>query len=168
MTRRVNPLLQLMPRCGMLPGVKTRSITRYGSRKLYDSEARRYVSLDELAKLVGDGARLQVTDKQSGQDVTAQTLALVVYEQARQGAMVTTEVLHDVIRSGVGQLQVKVDAKVHAAVDRVTPLLKAREEVGRLRAGLAEVERALKGIAGEGKGRSRRSARGIGRKRKKN
>ena len=129
----------------------TRQITRYGSRKLYDTQARRYVSLDELARHVREGEHLKVTDKKTGQDVTAQTLALVVYEQARQGAAVTTEALHDVIRTGIGQFQHRVDELVHAGVDRMKPLLRAREEMQRLRAGMKEIERSLKEIGGSGK-----------------
>ena len=127
----------------------TRTITRYGSRKLYDTSDRRYVSLDDLAAHIRAGEHLRVTDKATGQDVTAQTLALVVYEQARAGAeVVTSELLHDVIRSGVGQLKNNVDRLVHASVDRVKPLLRAREEMQRLRAGMAGIEKTLREIAG--------------------
>lgn len=150
-----------MPHCGILPAVTTRLITRYGSRKLYDTHARRYVSLDALAKHVRDGEHLRVVDKRTGQDVTAQTLALVVYEQARQGEpLVTSELLHDVIRSGVGQIQEKVDQLVTAGVDRVRPLLRAREEMERLRAGMKDVERALRELAGGTKNKSRRPVPG--------
>lgn len=137
-----------MPQCGILPAM-TRTITRYGSRKLYDTSDRRYVSLDDLAAHIRAGEHLRVTDKATGQDVTAQTLALVVYEQARAGAeVVTSELLHDVIRSGVGQLKNNVDRLVHASVDRVKPLLRAREEMQRLRAGMAGIEKTLREIAG--------------------
>jgi polyhydroxyalkanoate synthesis repressor PhaR len=139
--------------------VNTRHITRYGSRKLYDSSARQYVSLDDLARHVRAGEHLRVTDKKTGHDVTAQTLALVLYEQARQGEqLLTSELLHDVIRSGIGQLQEKVDEIVTAGVDRVKPLLHAREEMERLRAGMAGIERSLREFAKETTGRSRRPA----------
>jgi polyhydroxyalkanoate synthesis repressor PhaR len=152
----------------MFPAVTTRLITRYGSRKLYDTSARRYVSLDDLAQHVRAGEHLQVTDKKSGADVTAQTLALVVYEQARLGEqLVTSELLHDVIRSGIGQVQDRVEAIVHAGVDRVKPLLRAREELERLRAGMAGIERSLKEFAKEQNGGSRRSVLGARQGRKK-
>lgn len=149
------------------PAVTTRQITRYGSRKLYDTHARRYVSLDDLARHVRDGEHLRVTDKQTGQDVTAQTLALVVYEQARQGAAVTSEVLHDVIRSGIGQLQTRVDEIVHAGVDRMKPLLRAREEMERLRAGMKEIERSLREFGGGAKPKGKRTAATAGQKQAK-
>ena len=126
-----------------------RPITRYGSRKLYDTLERRYVSLEDLARHVRAGEHLRVTDKKTGQDVTAQTLALVVYEQARAGAgVVTSELLHDVIRSGVGQLTERVDRLMQTGVDKVRPLLRAREEMQKLRAGMAGIERTLRELAG--------------------
>jgi polyhydroxyalkanoate synthesis repressor PhaR len=158
--------LRAMPRCGMLHVGMTRLITRYGSRKLYDTQARRYVSLEDLAAHVRAGEHLRVTDKATGQDVTAQTLALVVYEQARAGAeVITSELLHDVIRSGVGQLQQKVDHLVHAGVDRVKPLQRAREEMQRLRAGIAGIEKTLREIAGAPRPAKRH--KGAGRKKRK-
>ena len=136
----------------------TRTITRYGSRKLYDTHDRRYVSLDDLAVHVRAGEHLRVTDKATGLDVTAQTLALVVYEQARAGAeVITSELLHDVIRSGVGQLQQKVDHLVHAGVDRMKPIQRAREEMQRLRAGIAGIEKTLRELAGTPRAASKRN-----------
>jgi polyhydroxyalkanoate synthesis repressor PhaR len=145
--------------------VTTRLITRYGSRKLYDTQARRYVSLDALARHVRSGDHLRVVDKRSGADVTAQTLALVVYERAREGEqLVTSELLHDVIRSGVGQLTEKVDQLLHAGVDRVKPLLRAREEMERLRDGIAKIEKSLREFARETNGGARRAAPGARRR----
>jgi len=141
--------------------VTTRLITRYGSRKLYDTSARRYVSLEELARHVRGGEHLRVTDKATGQDVTAQTLALVLYEQARAGAgLVTSEMLHDVIRSGVGQLTDTVDRLVQAGAERVKPLQLARKEMQRLRQGMAGIERTLRELAGTSATGARRSALG--------
>jgi polyhydroxyalkanoate synthesis repressor PhaR len=144
------------------PAVTMRPITRYGSRKLYDTHERRYVSLEDLARHVRAGEHLRVTDKRTGQDVTAQTLALVVYEQARAGAgVVTSELLHDVIRSGVGQLTEKVEQLVQTGVDRVRPLQRAREEMQKLRAGMAGIERTLRDLAtGDAAKPARRTPRG--------
>ena len=161
MTQRGNFSLRIMPHRGSFPAVTTRLITRYGSRKLYDTQARRYVSLEALARHVRSGDHLRVVDKSTGHDVTAQTLALVVCQQARRGEpLVTSELLHDVIRSGIGPLPEKVDEIAHAGVDRVRPLLRAREEMERLRAGMAGIERTLRELAGTAKSGSRRSALG--------
>ena len=80
-----------------------RLIRRYGggSRKLYDTGASRYVSLDELAALVRAGQELRVVDSATGEDVTGQVLAQVIYEGEKQGIrFLSPALLHDVIRRG--------------------------------------------------------------------
>jgi polyhydroxyalkanoate synthesis repressor PhaR len=130
-----------------------RLVKRYGggSRKLYDTEESRYVSLEEIAGWVRDGQHLRVVDSKTGEDETAQTLAQVIYEGERKGiSLVPTEILHEVIRRGerafqrrVGQLQEGVDRLVRAGVDKVKPLQEARVEMASLRDRLEQLERSL-------------------------
>jgi polyhydroxyalkanoate synthesis repressor PhaR len=148
-----------------------RLIKRYGggSRKLYDTEESRYVSLDEIAEWVRAGQQLKVVDSKTGENVTAQTLAQAIYEGERRGvSLVPTELLHEVIRRGerafqrsVEQFQDRVDQLVRAGVDRVKPLQEAREEMASLRARLEQLERSLAALEGNGGrgGRSSRSSR---------
>ena len=68
-----------------------RHIRRYGSRKLYDTEESRYVSLDEVGELVRQGQEVEVVDTQSGDDVTAQTLAQVILEESKGGMLADLE-----------------------------------------------------------------------------
>ncbi|MDH5283066.1 MAG: polyhydroxyalkanoate synthesis regulator DNA-binding domain-containing protein, partial [Gemmatimonadota bacterium] len=51
-----------------------RQIKRYGggSRKLYDTEESRYVSLDEIAAWIRSGQELRIQDSATGDDGTAQ------------------------------------------------------------------------------------------------
>jgi polyhydroxyalkanoate synthesis repressor PhaR len=131
-----------------------RLIKRYGggSRKLYDTEESRYVSLDEIAQWVRKGQQLQVVDSKTGDDVTAQTLAQVIYEGEKRGiSFLPTELLHDVIRlgerafsSGVEQIQSGVDRLMRASVDHLTPVKRAREEMDFLRERLDELDRSIK------------------------
>ena len=62
-----------------------RLIKRYGSRKLYDTEDSRYVSLEELAGWIRDGQQLQVIDNKSGDDATAAVLTQIISEEGRKG-----------------------------------------------------------------------------------
>ncbi|HWQ83068.1 MAG TPA: polyhydroxyalkanoate synthesis regulator DNA-binding domain-containing protein [Anaerolineales bacterium] len=55
-------------------------IKRYPNRKLYDTVARRYITLEEIAKLVQGGEDVKVIDHASGMDLTELTLSQVVYE----------------------------------------------------------------------------------------
>ena len=55
-----------------------RLIKRYESRKLYDTEESRYVSLDEIAAFVRLGQEVRVVDNATSEDVTGQTLAQII------------------------------------------------------------------------------------------
>ncbi len=58
-------------------------IKRYSNRKLYDTQAKQYVTLDRLAGLVRQGVDLSVIDHASGQDITVLTLAQIIVEQEK-------------------------------------------------------------------------------------
>ena len=78
-----------------------RLVKRYGSRKLYDTTASRYVALDELAAAIRAGEHVQVVDNDSGEDVTAAVLTQILSEEGRRGAgPLSTHFLHDLIRIG--------------------------------------------------------------------
>jgi polyhydroxyalkanoate synthesis repressor PhaR len=79
----------------------SRIIKRYENRKLYDTEDRRYVSLDDIAGLVRRGVDVQVMDNATGDDITTQTLTQVIFEEGKKGRNpLSKDVLHDVIRFG--------------------------------------------------------------------
>jgi len=80
-----------------------RTIKRYGNRKLYDASARRYVTLQELARLVAKGQDVHVLDQRSGEDLTNLTLAQALLESVRQGASrIPRQVLTRLIRIAAG------------------------------------------------------------------
>lgn len=128
-----------------------RLIKRYESRKLYDTEESRYVSLDEIAGWVRAGQEVKVVDNASSDDVTAQTLTQIILEEGRDGSLrIPTEVLRDLVRfgeraltSGVEHVQQSMDRVVRASFDRLGPVRQAREEMTRLRTRLEELEESL-------------------------
>ncbi len=128
-----------------------RLVKRYGSRKLYDTEESRYVSLDEMAGWIREGQQIKVVDNTTSEDVTAATLIQIISEQGRRNSsFLPKDVLHELIRrgeevvqTGVGQLQSGVDLLLRASVDRIGPVKKIREETSRLRDRLDELETAL-------------------------
>jgi polyhydroxyalkanoate synthesis repressor PhaR len=80
-----------------------RTIRRYGNRKLYDPGARRYVTLQQLTRLVAGGEDVQVLDQKSGEDLTNLTLAQALLESVRQGASrIPRQVLTRLIRIAAG------------------------------------------------------------------
>lgn len=78
-----------------------RLIKRYPNRKLYDTEARRYVTLEGVAGLIRGGHEVQVVDHASGEDLTSVTLTQVIVEleKGRSGS-VPQAVLTGLIRAG--------------------------------------------------------------------
>jgi polyhydroxyalkanoate synthesis repressor PhaR len=80
-----------------------RSIRRYGNRKLYDPASRRYVTLEDLARIVADGREVEVVDQKTGEDLTSLTLAQVLLEGVKQGASrIPRQVLSRLIRIAAG------------------------------------------------------------------
>jgi polyhydroxyalkanoate synthesis repressor PhaR len=78
-------------------------IKRYENRKLYDPEGRRYVTLGDLGRLVGEGAEIKVVDQKSGEDLTALVLAQVIQDGIKEKtARIPGQVLARLIRFGLG------------------------------------------------------------------
>ena len=74
-------------------------IKRYENRKLYDPDARKYVTLQDLARLVADGAEIRVVDQKTGEDLTTLVLAQVVLEGIKERtAEIPRHVLSRLIR----------------------------------------------------------------------
>ncbi len=140
-----------------------RLVKRYGggSRKLYDTEESRYVSLDEIAAWVQAGQQLRVVDSATGEDVTAQTLAQVIYEAHKAGtATLSAEFLHEAIRKGgraiserVDRLQQNVQHLVQESVAKFPPARLARGELTALRTSLAALERSVADLEAAAGGR---------------
>lgn len=80
-----------------------RVIRRYGNRKLYDPAARRYVTLENLARMVAEGQEIHVLDQKTGEDLTSLTLIQVLLEGVKQGASrIPRQVLTRLIRIAAG------------------------------------------------------------------
>jgi len=142
-----------------------RLIKRYESRKLYDTEESRYVSLEELAEWIRAGQEIKVVDNATGHDVTGPTLTQLILEEGRGGRALSSDLLHELVRvgeramhRGVEQVQQAADRLVQKSVDRLAPVKRAREEMADLRRRLEELESSLKGFDSGGRGRS--AARG--------
>ncbi len=58
-------------------------IRKYGNRRLYDTNAKHYVNLDEIAQMVRDGDEVQVVDAKSGEDLTRSILTQIIVEDAK-------------------------------------------------------------------------------------
>jgi len=77
-------------------------IKRYPNRKLYDTEAKRYITLDGIAELIRSGEEVQVIDHTTEEDLTAVTLTQIIFEQEKRssGGFLPQSVLTGLVRAG--------------------------------------------------------------------
>lgn len=76
-------------------------IKRYANRKLYDTDAKRYVTLDDLAEFIRAGEDVRVVDHVSGEDLTSVTLMQVIFEEEKKiGGLLPQVMLTRLIRAG--------------------------------------------------------------------
>jgi polyhydroxyalkanoate synthesis repressor PhaR len=124
-----------------------RLIKRYESRKLYDTEESRYVSLEEIANWVRQGQEVRVVDNATGSDVTSQTLTQIILDEGRKGtSFLPSELLHDLVRVGERAVNTGLEQVQHSVdrlIDRLGPVRRAREEMSSLRARLEQLESSL-------------------------
>ncbi len=75
-------------------------IKRYPNRKLYDTEAKRYITREGIASLIQQGCEIQVLDHATGDDLTAVTLTQVIADlEKKRGGFVPHTVLAGLIQS---------------------------------------------------------------------
>ncbi len=75
-----------------------RTIRKYGNRRLYDTTAKRYVNLDEIAQMVRDGEDIQVLDANTQEDLTRTILTQIIVEDARnRNGGLPTEILRELV-----------------------------------------------------------------------
>ena len=63
---------------GAMPASKRWLIKKYSNRKLYDTERRKFTTIDDLAALVESGVDVQVVDHDTGVDRTDEVLVQLV------------------------------------------------------------------------------------------
>jgi polyhydroxyalkanoate synthesis repressor PhaR len=59
-------------------------IKKYGNRRLYDTAAKQYVNLDDIAVLIRQGTEVKVVDATTGEDLTRVTLTQIITEDAKE------------------------------------------------------------------------------------
>lgn len=123
-------------------------IKRYPNRKLYNTEAKRYITLDSIAELIRDGFDVEVRDHETAEDLTGVTLSQIIFEhEKKDNGYLPNILLANLIRAGgdtfgyvkrsfqaslhaVKALEAEVDQRIDALVHRGEM---AEEEALRLR-----------------------------------
>jgi polyhydroxyalkanoate synthesis repressor PhaR len=84
-------------------------IKRYPNRKFYDTEAKKYITLDDISTRIREGREIQVVDQTSGEEITSVVLSQIILEQEKkQTGFVPRSVLTGLVQSGgftIGRLR---------------------------------------------------------------
>lgn len=75
-------------------------IKRHGNRRLYNTESKKYVNYEDLAKLVRGGNDIKVIDSTTKEDVTKAVLIQVILDEEKNNQTVLpTEFLFQILRT---------------------------------------------------------------------
>jgi len=77
------------------------TIKRYPNRKFYDTEEKRYITLEDITDRIREGREVQVIDNASGEDITTVVLTQIISEQEKkQTGFVPRSVLTGLVQAG--------------------------------------------------------------------
>ena len=105
-------------------------IKRYANRKLYDVTDKKYITLDQISKLIKSGEEIRVVDNKTGKDLTAATVSQILARDKRgKTDDEASGVVVQLLRKGPGTL-VDYGKKYVSLWDRA--LTMADEEIDKL------------------------------------
>jgi len=81
-----------------------RLIKRYSNRKLYDTLAKSYITLETIANIVEQDEKFQILDNDSGEDITASVLSQLIAERARKYKDYSPSIFIDMIKKSSGSM----------------------------------------------------------------
>ncbi len=73
-------------------------VKKYSNRRLYDTVESRYITLEELAARIRDGADARVVDARTGEDLTQATLTQIILEH--RAKLLPVPLLMQLVRMG--------------------------------------------------------------------
>jgi polyhydroxyalkanoate synthesis repressor PhaR len=81
-------------------------IKKYANRRLYNTAASSYVTLDHLSEMVREGTDFVVLDAKTGEDITRSVLTQIIFEQESRGQnLLPVQFLRRLIRFYGDQMQ---------------------------------------------------------------
>jgi len=93
-------------------------IKKYANRRLYDTSASRYVTLEHLRELVRQDKTFQVVDAKSGEDLTRGVLAQIIFEEESKGeTLLPVEFLRQLIGFYGDSMQSMVPGYLNMTMD---------------------------------------------------
>lgn len=77
------------------------TIKRYPNRKFYDTEEKRYITLEDISDRIRSGREVQVIDQASGEEITSVVLSQIIFEQEKKrSGFVPRSVLTGLVQAG--------------------------------------------------------------------
>lgn len=98
--------------------MKETIIKRYQNRKLYDTAASRYVTLEDIAQMVKRGEEVRILDNRTKKDLTAVTLAQILYEEEKsERSLLPLATLKKIVQNR-GEVLIDAVQKGKAAIEK--------------------------------------------------
>jgi len=88
-------------------------IKKYGNRKLYDTQEKKYINLYGISRLIREGMEIKVVDNKNKEDITSLILAQIIVEQEKTKKVILPSIFFplDVLRKG-GENMLNLSKKV--------------------------------------------------------
>ena len=98
------------------------TIKKYANRRLYNTGTSTYVTLEDLATMVKSGEDFLVYDAKTGDDITRQVLAQIIFEQENKAGqnLLPTTFLRQLIRFYGDSMQMLVPRYLEQSIDTLT------------------------------------------------
>jgi len=96
-------------------------IKKYANRRLYNTQTSSYVTLDHLCDMVKEGVEFEVRDARTGEDITRQVLAQIIFEEENKGQhLLPIQFLRQLIRFYGDSLQAFVPSYLEMSMESFT------------------------------------------------
>jgi polyhydroxyalkanoate synthesis repressor PhaR len=93
-------------------------IKKYANRRLYNTKTSSYVTLDHLCDMVKEGVEFEVRDARTGEDITRQVLAQIIFEEENKGQhLLPIQFLRQLIRFYGDSLQAFVPSYLELSME---------------------------------------------------
>ena len=98
------------------------TIKKYANRRLYNTGASAYVTLEDLAEMVKVGEDFVVYDAKSGDEITRSVLAQIIFEQEGKAGqnLLPIRFLRQLIRFYGDSMQMLVPSYLEFSIERLT------------------------------------------------
>lgn len=146
-----------------MPQKNIKVIKRYQNRKLYDTTDSCYVTLEDIGDMIKQGEEVQIVDNQTKEDLTAVTLAQIIFEEQKKKTHVLPlstfrQIIQssgDTIRAFVDKavesggrefqhMREIVDEKIRPTVEHIRDLPMVHADIKTLKQKIGELEEKLK------------------------